>query len=205
MKKPTGLLLSLSLLLMFSAAACGRVSDDTAGAGETEIVLSDNGVTVDGDAAPENSDAAVYVGGEIVYYHDQETYGSGSVYGAGDADDRHTAEEAAKHTLVTITEAGTYRISGSLSYGQIAVDLGEEAVSDPEAIVTLVLDGVDINCEIAPAIIFYNVYECGDADAETGGVVDTTAAGANIIVAGNAVFSGDVTSNVVHFMYLLNS
>ncbi len=31
----------------------------------------------------------------------------------------------------------------------------------------LVLDGVDINCSVAPAVIFYNVYECGSGDTET--------------------------------------
>jgi len=43
-----------------------------------------------------------------------------------------------KGSIVTITEGGTYRISGSLSDGQLVVDSADEEV------VRLVLDGVDI-------------------------------------------------------------
>lgn len=183
MKKTPGLLIGLSMLLLISTAACGKQQQESTQSSETELVLSDDGVMVNGSAASTDSSAAVYVGNEIVYYHDQDAYESGSPYGAGSSEDQHTEEEAAKHTAVTITQAGTYRISGKLSYGQIAVDLGENAVTDPAAVVTLILDNVDLNCDIAPAIIFYNVYECGDADAETGGIVDTTAAGANVVIA----------------------
>ena len=38
--------------------------------------------------------------------------------------DAHTAEEAAAHTVVHITQPGTYVLSGTLSAGQIAVDHG---------------------------------------------------------------------------------
>ena len=65
-----------------------------------------------------------------------------------------TQEEADAHTVVTIRNAGTYRVSGTLSAGQLAIDLGSEAKRDPEAVVTLVLDGVDITCTVAPAVIF---------------------------------------------------
>lgn len=149
-----------------------------------QIVLSDNGITVDGKAvAAGESESGVAVGGEIIYYHDMDNYDSGNTYGEGSDSDKHTAEEAAAHTLVTVTEAGTYRISGTLSQGQLAVDLGEDAVTDPTAVVTLVLDGADITCEIAPAVIFYNVYECSDSSTDTKGAADTSAAGANVVVA----------------------
>lgn len=148
-----------------------------------QIILSDDGITVDGKTvAAGESESSVTVGGEIIYYHDMDNYESGNEYGDGNNSDRHTGEEAAGHTLVTITEAGTYRISGSLK-GQLAVDLGENAVSDPDSVVSLVLDGVDITCDIAPAVIFYNVYECSDSTVDTKGVVDTSAAGANVVIA----------------------
>ena len=111
MKTPKGLVFGLSLLLMLSVPACGNTSDgqtNNSGTDDIKIVLSDAGVTVNGKAASDDKDAAVYVGGEIIYYHDQDTYESGNAYGAGDDADKHTEEEAAKHTLVTITEAGTY-------------------------------------------------------------------------------------------------
>lgn len=99
--------------------------------------------------------------------------------------------------MVTIRKAGTYRVSGSLSAGQLAVDLGDDAKTDPSSVVTLILDGVDITCTVAPAVIFYNVYEC-DADfvaydnEETDNyvsspTVDTSAAGANVILADGSV------------------
>ena len=58
---------------------------------ETVIVLSDNGITVDGTEISTDESAAVYAGAEIVYYQ----AGQGATYGAGDEDDGHTAEEAA--------------------------------------------------------------------------------------------------------------
>ncbi|MBQ8765536.1 MAG: carbohydrate-binding domain-containing protein, partial [Clostridia bacterium] len=62
--------------------------------------------------------------------------------------------------------------------------LGEDAETDPEAVVTLILNDMDITCTVAPAIIFYNVYECGVADEETATKdVDTSKAGANVIIA----------------------
>lgn len=138
-----------------------------------EIVLSEK-ITVDGKT-PEESDC-VTVGGEIVYYRDIEKYPSGNKYGDGKEKDMHTENEAAEHTLVTVTKPGEYFIRGELK-GQLAVDLGENAKNDPNAKVTLVFGGADITCEIAPAVIFYNVYECGNSE------VSSAKAGANVIIA----------------------
>ena len=85
-----------------------------------------------------------------------------------------SAIEPEGYTVVRINAPGTYRLSGKLSAGQIAVDLGEGAKDDPNALVTLVLDGLDISCEAAPAIIFYHVYESGEPDGP---------AGANVVLA----------------------
>ena len=143
-----------------------------------EIVLSDSGITVDGKPASTDEGSAVYTAGDIVYYE----AGRDFTYGEGTEKDAHTAEEAAAHTVVHITRAGTYRLSGKLSAGQIAVDLGKKAEDDPSAVVTLILNGVDITCTVAPAIIFYNVYECGDKD-DAKKNVDTSRAGANVLLA----------------------
>lgn len=41
--------------------------------------------------------------------------------------------------------------------------------------VTLILDGVDVTCTVAPALIFYNVYECGSSGETAGdGVLNIT-------------------------------
>ena len=105
-------------------------------------------------------------------------------------------DRADTHTVVHITKPGKYVLSGNLSAGQIAVDLGEEAETDPNAVVTLILNGVDITCTVAPAIIFYNVYECGVVDEKTAiKDVDTSKAGANVIIA-------DGTENNINGSYV---
>ena len=142
-----------------------------------EILLSDDVIQVNGTPTGTDEDAAVYTANDIVYYE----AGRDFTYGEGTQSDAHSPKEAAAHTVVHITQPGAYRLKGTLSKGQIAVDLGENAETDPEAVVTLILDGVDITCEVAPAVIFYNVYECGTGEAVAD--VDTSAAGANVILA----------------------
>lgn len=173
--------LAVALVLLLTACDNGAtfpMYDDA-----IEIHLSDEAVTVDGKVAP-TDEGVVYTAHDIVYYES----GKGITYGEGAEQDAHSAEDARAHTVVHITKAGTYAVSGRLSRGQIAVDLGKEAEDDPEAVVTLVLDGVDITCEVAPAVIFYNVYECGNTDTETATKdVDTSAAGANVVIADGTV------------------
>ena len=160
-------------------------SDEASNTSETQteeckIELSDDGILVDGEAISENPEDAVYAGADIVYYKE----GQDSTYGAGDEDDGHSEEEAAEHTVVTITKAGTYSVSGTLSKGQIAIDLGEDSRDDENAVVNLILNNADITCTVSSAIVVYNAYECGSDDTETATKdVDTTNAGVHIILA----------------------
>ncbi len=150
----------------------------------TQIILSDTQTTVDGAAISTDPAAAVYAGAAIIYYE----AGHDETYGEGTEADSHTPEEAAAHTVITITQPGVYRVSGRLSAGQLAIDLGSNASTNPEAVVTLLLDSADITCSVAPAVIFYNVYECLSADIEAATpTVDTTAAGANVVIADGSV------------------
>ena len=144
-----------------------------------QIDLRDQDITVSGDGS------GVYTSRDIVYYEDKTAYDSGNPYGEGDDWERHSAEEAGEHLVVNITAPGNYRLSGRLNKGQIRIDLGEDAYEDPNAVVNLILDGVDITCEVGPAILFQNVYECdGNWAVDTAKPdVDTTAAGANLILA----------------------
>lgn len=152
--------------------------------GVTDIQLSDAGITVDGNAISTDESSAVYAANDIVFYLADQSF----TYGEGEKEDEHTQEEADAHTVVHITEPGSYAVSGFLSTGQIAIDLGEDAEEDPEAVVTLYLNGVDITCDVAPAVIFYNVYECGEKDEETATKdVDTSAAGANVVIMDDTV------------------
>ncbi|PWW04910.1 S-layer family protein [Paenibacillus cellulosilyticus] len=179
-KKLTSTTLALALSLS-STAYIAAAADDTGSV--TSIALSDSGVTVDGQAASTSSTDAVYTGADIIYYED----GHDSSYGEGTEADAHESSEADEHTVVTITEPGTYRLSGRLSAGQVAVDLGEDAATDPTAKVTLIMDGVDITSTVAPAVIFYNVYEPYSADEDTKGVTDLSDTGAQVILADGSV------------------
>ena len=60
--------------------------------------------------------------------------GSASVQGKG---------AAVQGTVITISDAGTYRITGTLDDGQIVIDAGKDDA------VTLVLDNADISCSNA--------------------------------------------------------
>ncbi len=151
---------------------------------ETHIALSDSTITVNGAILSGDNDSVVYGANDIIYY----AAGKDEGYGEGTEADAHTAEEASAHTVIHITKPGTYRVSGKLSAGQLFIDLGEDAESDPNAVVTLILDNLDISCTVAPAILFYNVYECGEKNEETASAtVDTTAAGANVVIADGSV------------------
>ena len=197
-KRATAVLAAAAITLSLSACGTGTATSaaspspaevvSAAYEGERSLVLSDDQVTLDGLAIAEEDAGDVTVSHDIVYYES----GQGSDYGEGAEADEHNAEEAQAHTVVTIRSAGTYRLSGSLSQGQIAIDLGDDAEDDPDAVVTLILDGVDVTCTVAPALIFYNVYECGSSDEETAtSDVDTSAAGANVIIADGSVNNFD--------------
>ena len=174
----------LSLGLLTACGAEASSEEAPLPEGTVSIQLSDNGITVDGEKASSDDTDAVYVAHDIVFYLE----GQGIAYGEGTEEDAHSQAEADAHTVVHISQPGTYVLSGTLSAGQVAVDLGEDAEEDPDAVVTLILNGVDITCSVAPAVIFYNVYECGSADAETAVKdVDTSAAGANVILADGTV------------------
>ena len=104
----------------------------------------------------------------------------------------HSEEEASQNAVLHIKETGTYVLEGSFK-GQINISLDdEEAFTNEQAKVTIILNGVDIECSVAPAIIFNNLYECDNEweSNKSTNTVDTSGAGANIIIA-------DETSNSV--------
>ena len=188
--------LVLCMILVLGMTACGGKTDNTESQTKatneelvqkynaTNIELSDDKILVDGNMASTDAENAVYTENDIVFYLEGQDF----TYGEGTKEDEHSQKEADAHTVVHITKPGNYVVSGKLSAGQIAVDLGKDAKKDEEAVVTLILNGVDITCSVAPGVIFYNVYECGDDDAENAVKdVDTSAAGANVILADNSV------------------
>ena len=175
MKKTIAL---FTILILTCTALCGALAQTA-----TAIILSDEGVTVNGAPASTNPKAAVYTANDIVFYPEGQDF----TYGEGTEADAHPQAEADAHTVVHITQPGTYVLSGKLSAGQIAVDV-DGGKKDPAAVVTLVLSGVDITCTVAPAVIFYNVYECSSKEEEDATMtVDTSAAGANVVIADGTV------------------
>lgn len=192
-------LIKVALCLLLVLSGCTSTEkkiEYTIFEGATVIDLSDDQIKVDGELISEDEEAAVYKGNDIVYYQE----GLGFAYGKGTEQDEHSSAEAEAHTVVHITQAGTYVISGYLSKGQIAIDLGKEAEEDSTAVVNLILNGVDITCTVAPAVIFYHVYECGSDDAKTATMnVDTSSAGANVLIADDTV--NNITGSYVARIY----
>ena len=179
------------------------LADDTeqAVSDEVAITFSDNSIKVDGEDISLDEGERVYLAHDVVYYEDRDEYDSGNPYGEGADGERHSAEDAAAVSVVHITQAGTYRLTGSISAGQVWVDLGEDVADDANAQVRLVFDNLDITCEVAPAVVFRRVYECdGDWSAEAASAtVDTSSAGAVVVIADGSV--NNVTGSHVARIY----
>lgn len=158
-----------------------------------KISLSNGEILVNDEKISEDPEADVYQANDIIFYQADQ----GIEYGEGKKKDEHSQIEADAHTVVHITKPGTYELSGTMEAGQIFVDLGKDAKEDPEAVVTLILNGVDITCTVAPAIFFYNVYECSvlSEEEEPSMNIDLTGAGANLKIA-------DETENKIYGSYV---
>lgn len=166
----------LAVCLLIGSLGVGKMVSHASTQNEILIELSDSSIKAGGKTLSSNTEGAVSIGEDIIYYES----GKDSSYGEGTEDDAHSKEEADKHTVVTISQPGTYRIKGTLSYGQIAVNLGTEASSSPDAKVHLILDGVNISNTVAPAVIFYNVWESENSE-DTGALVTLADDSTNII------------------------
>lgn len=73
----------------------------------------------------------------------------------------HSASEAYDNPVLHITEAGTYVLRGTWN-GQIWIEAGENDK------VAIILDNVDVTCNVAPALVFKKVYECRPNDEDNG-------------------------------------
>ncbi|MBQ7851068.1 MAG: carbohydrate-binding domain-containing protein, partial [Clostridia bacterium] len=99
---------------------------------ETVVVLGD-AITVNGTAITEDETAPVYLAHVVETHEDVPAELAGVV-----------------NRVVTITDGGVYRISGTATDTQIAVKAGAE--DD----VRLILDGVDLTCRTHAAIAVYS-------------------------------------------------
>ena len=135
-----------------------------------------------------DTDAAVYIDSDLPYYpmlpesgftlvnydgeqeyayyytdgeHDEYIFATLPCLGnALPTDMMHTEAEAAENRVLHITQPGTYSVDG-IWLGQIRVELGEqdEVFADETKKVTIILKGAEINCTVAPAILFESAYE----------------------------------------------
>lgn len=174
MKKRNFLFSSFFLIILMIVLILFGCSGEKSQENIIFITLSNQGILVDGKEASANSRDKVYVGADIIYYKE----GQGETYGNGDKEDAHSLEEAAQHTVLTISKPGTFEITGSISKGQIFIDLGKDAEDDPDAKVDLILNNAEITCTVAPSIIVYSAYECGSTKKKDASFdVDTSNAG----------------------------
>lgn len=99
----------------------------------------------------------------------------------------HTKEEAYENPCLHITEPGTYELSGKWR-GQIFIDLGKNSKVDINKKINLVLNNVEIDCTVAPAIYIYRAYECDNKWEDRKDLkkdIDISDAGANLIIKDN--------------------
>lgn len=106
----------------------------------------------------------------------------------------HSEAAANENKVLHITVAGTYILQGNWK-GQINIDLGDtdEVFGDASKSVTLVLSGCNIECTVAPGVIFRDVYEC-DHSWEARENADTNP---DLSDAGAVVIIADGTSNTI--------
>jgi len=98
----------------------------------------------------------------------------------------HSAEDAYNNKVLHITQAGDYVLQGTW-HGQIWIDLGDsdDTFADENAKVRLILNGADVTCDVAPALVFYSVYECDNTwedRTEYTNETDLTNAGAKVVI-----------------------
>jgi|GEM_PF-4749348 len=82
----------------------------------------------------------------------------------------HSSADAYANLVLHITEPGTYKLSGTWK-GQIWIDVG----GNSDDVVGLILNGVNVECTVAPALVFYKVYKW----AEDNGYDDQSTLAAN--------------------------
>ncbi|MGN0184587.1 MAG: carbohydrate-binding domain-containing protein [Aristaeellaceae bacterium] len=155
----------ISMILMLCLLLTAAVAEETE-ATETVIVLGDT-ITVNGTTITEDTSAAVYLD-HVVETHED------------------VAEELAGVTnrVITITDGGVYRISGTATDTQIAVKAGTE--DD----VRLILDGVDLTCRTHAAIAIYSARDPRTAGAY-GATIELAAGSDNRITGSHNVAETD--------------
>lgn len=123
------LILALSLCLLLTVQVLAEEN-------ETIIHLSDDIITVNGQAIIETPGAPVYLARQVETHEDVSPELQGLV-----------------NRVITITAAGTYHFSGTAGDAQIAVRAGNEDS------VRLILDDIHLTCRTSAAIAVYSAHD----------------------------------------------
>ena len=145
----------LTVGLLFCGCTGTTASDTTA------IALSDSEITVEGQTISQDTGQAVYLTTQT------ETH-----------DDVSEDNQDIANTVINITQAGTYQLSGSITDAQIRV-------TAPEQEVNLILDNASISCQTAPAILFEDAAD--QQEVGTAGATITLADGSVNQISGSHV------------------
>lgn len=124
------------LSLLLCALMMGCASADSLPSPETLITLSDDQILVDGSPITGNRDARVYLSYQTEVHPDVAPQLQGL-----------------ENRVITITDNGAYRITGSAHDAQIAVK------ADENDHVRLILDNMEITCRTAPGIVIHSAYD----------------------------------------------
>lgn len=136
MKRAVNVLMILVLVFVCSVPIVCAEQD------VTKILLSDDGITVNGEKISNDINNSVYL--------------SLNMNNGGTSEEAKNANLEVEN-IINIIEPGTYEISGSVSDGQIAIDANKI-----DGIVNIVLNNANITCKNAPAIFVY----CKDINNE---------------------------------------
>lgn len=124
----------ITLIILNSLFMC--TSKVLAAEEETNIKLSDSGITVEESKISTDIEDSVYL--------------TKSMNNGGNSQEAQEANIQIEN-IVNINSSGTYKFTGSLSDGQISIN-AQKIVGQ----VTIILNNVDITCKNAPAIFVYN-------------------------------------------------
>ena len=140
----------------------------------TQIQLSDAESTVNGELLSQDETRAVYTTNKT------ETHA-----------DVSADLQGISNTIIHITQAGTYQISGELEDGQLLIDA-------PEQDVTLILDNATIACQTAPAILIKNANDPQQA-GEAGVTITLAESSVNQIYGSHLPKGADETDSDIKY------
>ena len=150
----------LSILLIMAISVLLIVPQVNAADESIKISLSDNQITVDGEKISGDNTNSVYL--------------STQMDNGGTSSEAKEANEKIG-SIVNITKAGTYEVSGELTDGQISINANKISGE-----VKIILNNANITCKNAPAIFVYSK----DIENENCKVIIETAEDSENIITG---------------------